>query len=119
MSPEELDALLNAPALEPPPGVTPMFDNPPNRNDYAWGITTVCMLVATLCLCLRWYVRIWLDRKVRIEDGKVQSLNAFLIHYIWTREADNHASRPRQLWRSVPMYCYPSLSSGLSEFQTC
>lgn len=70
MSPEELDALLNAPALEPPPGVTPIFDNPPNDNVYSWGMTTVCMIVATICLCLRWYVRISLDRKVRIEDGK-------------------------------------------------
>ncbi|KAF7631423.1 hypothetical protein F9C07_2276778 [Aspergillus flavus] len=68
MSPEELDALLAAPALAPPPGVTPNFDNPSRHNDYAWGITTVCMVVATLCLFLRWYVRIWLDRRVRMED---------------------------------------------------
>ncbi|GAB1192743.1 hypothetical protein APSETT444_001939 [Aspergillus pseudonomiae] len=40
MSPEELDALLEAPALVPPPGVTPNFDNPSSHNDYAWGITT-------------------------------------------------------------------------------
>ncbi|EYE93879.1 uncharacterized protein EURHEDRAFT_459029 [Aspergillus ruber CBS 135680] len=78
MSPEELDALLNAPALEPPPDVTPMFDSPTNRNDHAWGITTVCMLVATLCLCLRWYVRIWLDRKVRVED--VMAICAYGAH---------------------------------------
>lgn len=70
MSPGELDALLKAPALEPPAGVTPDFDNPPNGNAYSWGITTVCMVIATVCLCLRWYVRIWLDRKVRVEDGK-------------------------------------------------
>ncbi|KAF5862058.1 hypothetical protein ETB97_012205 [Aspergillus alliaceus] len=69
MPPEELEALLAAPALAPPPGVTPNFDNPHNGNGYAWGITTVCMIVATLCLFLRWYVRIWLDRKVRIEDA--------------------------------------------------
>ncbi|KAE8391182.1 hypothetical protein BDV23DRAFT_171776 [Aspergillus alliaceus] len=69
MPPEELEALLAAPALAPPPGVTPNFDNPHNGNGYAWGITTVCMIVATLCLFLRGYVRIWLDRKVRIEDA--------------------------------------------------
>lgn len=74
MSPEELDALLAAPALAPPPGVTPNFDNPSRHNDYAWGITTVCMVVATLCLFLRWYVRIWLDRRVRMEDGTLNHL---------------------------------------------
>ncbi|KAF7588253.1 hypothetical protein BBP40_005975 [Aspergillus hancockii] len=68
MSPEELEALLAAPALAAPPGVSPNFDNPPSQNSYAWGITTVCTVVATLCLCLRWYVRLWLDKKARIED---------------------------------------------------
>lgn len=77
MLPEELDLLLNAPALKPPPGVTPTFNNPPSGNDYSWGITTVCMVIATACLFLRWYVRIWLDRKVRVEDGKEP-----LIHYM-------------------------------------
>ncbi|PYH89516.1 hypothetical protein BO71DRAFT_434746, partial [Aspergillus ellipticus CBS 707.79] len=68
MSPEELAALLAAPALAAPDGVTPNFDNPPNRNSYAWGITTVCTIIATSCLCLRSYVRLWLDRKIRVED---------------------------------------------------
>ncbi|PWY75073.1 hypothetical protein BO70DRAFT_431053 [Aspergillus heteromorphus CBS 117.55] len=68
LSPEELARLLAAPAMPAPDGVTPNFENPPNRNSYAWGITTVCMIIATSCLCLRSYVRLWLDRKVRVED---------------------------------------------------
>ncbi|KAB8068888.1 hypothetical protein BDV29DRAFT_161970 [Aspergillus leporis] len=53
MAPKELATLLAAPALPAPPGVTPNFDKPPNQNSYAWGITTVCTVLATLCLCLR------------------------------------------------------------------
>ncbi|KAJ4191816.1 hypothetical protein NW759_016656 [Fusarium solani] len=68
MSQEQLEKLLAAPALEPPPGVTPEFDNPPNGNVLAWGVTTFCMIIATLCLFLRAYGRLWLERKVFVEE---------------------------------------------------
>ncbi|KAE8153296.1 hypothetical protein BDV25DRAFT_169179 [Aspergillus avenaceus] len=68
MTSDQLAALLAAPALQPPAGVTANFDNPPRHNGYAWGITTVCMVIATLCLLLRAYVRLWLDKKFRVED---------------------------------------------------
>ncbi|KAJ4245488.1 hypothetical protein NW762_013997 [Fusarium torreyae] len=60
---QDLEKLLSAPALEPPPGVQPQFENPPNENPLAWGVTTFCMVIATLCLFLRAYGRIWLERK--------------------------------------------------------
>ncbi|KAH7015830.1 hypothetical protein EDB80DRAFT_833012 [Ilyonectria destructans] len=68
MSSEALEALLAAPALEPPTGVTANFDHPPNRNGLAWAVTTFCMVVATLCLLLRAYARLWLARKVSAEE---------------------------------------------------
>ncbi|KAL2018125.1 hypothetical protein VTK56DRAFT_1255 [Thermocarpiscus australiensis] len=43
LSPEQLAALLAAPALEPPLGVTADFDNLPNQNGLAWFVTTFCM----------------------------------------------------------------------------
>ncbi|GME48407.1 60s ribosomal protein l36 [Neofusicoccum parvum] len=70
MTPEALEALLASPALEPPPGVTANFDNPPNENGLAWGVTTFCMVIATLCLFLRGYARMWLEKTVRVEEGK-------------------------------------------------
>lgn len=69
LSQQELEKLLAAPALDPPPGVDPEFDNPPNGNNLAWGVTTFCMVVATLCLLLRAYGRLWLERKVFVEEG--------------------------------------------------
>lgn len=71
MSTDELVTLFAQPALAAPEGVTPDFDNPPNHNSLAWGIITVCTVVATLCMCLRIYVRVWLDRSIRLEDGKL------------------------------------------------
>lgn len=38
MTSEALEALLAAPVLEPPAGVTANFDNPPNRNGLAWRL---------------------------------------------------------------------------------
>lgn len=59
----------NGPALKPPPGSIPNLDNPPNRNDIAIGVITACACVATLCLFLRAYARMWLLRKVQIEGS--------------------------------------------------
>ncbi|KAK1855253.1 60s ribosomal protein l36 [Colletotrichum chrysophilum] len=69
LSSDELEALLASPALAPPEGVTPNFDNPPNQNDLAWAVTTACMVIATLCLFLRCYARLWIEKKVRIEEA--------------------------------------------------
>ncbi|KAJ5754433.1 hypothetical protein N7533_003976 [Penicillium manginii] len=49
MSPEVLAELLAAPALAAPEGVTPDFENPPNRNGLAWFVTTLCMVISTAC----------------------------------------------------------------------
>ncbi|KAJ5371216.1 uncharacterized protein N7496_007308 [Penicillium cataractarum] len=69
LSPEALAKLLAQPALSPPPGVTPNFDNPPNSNRLAWFVTTFCMVIATICLLLRLFSRCWLEKKLRIEEG--------------------------------------------------
>lgn len=69
-SEETLASILEAPALPPPAGVTPDFEHTPSHNVLAWFVTTFCMVVATLCLLLRAYVRLWLDGKLRIEEGK-------------------------------------------------
>lgn len=58
----------NGPALAPPPGVVPNFDNPPNNNPLAIGVLSACAAVATICLFLRAYARVLLLRKVQIEE---------------------------------------------------
>ncbi|KAL2817190.1 hypothetical protein BJX63DRAFT_386336 [Aspergillus granulosus] len=69
MSPEAFDQLMAAPALAAPAGITPNFDNPPNRNGLAWVVTTLCMVIATMCLLLRLFFRSWVEKKFRIEEA--------------------------------------------------
>lgn len=71
MDPEALAKLLATPALPAPPGVTPNFENPPNSDVLAWFVTTFCMVVATMCLFLRMFAREWLEKRIRVEEGKV------------------------------------------------
>lgn len=69
LSSSELEALLAAPAMQAPAGITPNFDNPPNQNGLAWFVTTFCMVIATACLLVRLYSRVWQQRKLRHIEG--------------------------------------------------
>ncbi|KAI1207046.1 uncharacterized protein F4807DRAFT_212163 [Annulohypoxylon truncatum] len=62
------EAALNGPALAPPAGVTPNFDNPPNSNGLAYGVIAACVSVATICLLIRGYARLFLFRQLKPED---------------------------------------------------
>lgn len=70
----------NGPALAPPPGVVPNFDNPPNNNPLAIGVITACAAVSTLCLVLRGYTRVFLLKKVQIEEGMFFKQDQRLFH---------------------------------------
>lgn len=69
MTSMELAALLALPAMEPPDGMTPDFDDPPNENTLAWVVMTFCMVVATTFFGLRLYAGTWKTKKVRPEEG--------------------------------------------------
>ena len=70
MTKEELDALLAAPAMEPPEDVTPDFENHPNRNGLALVVTTLCLAVSILCVILRTYARVYKIRAIHMEESK-------------------------------------------------
>ncbi|KAF4955914.1 hypothetical protein FSARC_11729 [Fusarium sarcochroum] len=80
LSQPQLEELLAAPAWEPPPGVQPQFDRPPNGYALACGVTTFCMIIATLCFFLRVYGRVWLERKIFIEEDLVRPLYLILVY---------------------------------------
>ena len=65
-----LAELLASPALAPPEGVTPQFDSPPNQNELAYAVTTILSVVLTICVGIRLYARIGLERKFSLEDGE-------------------------------------------------
>ncbi|KAJ5093637.1 hypothetical protein N7456_009498 [Penicillium angulare] len=62
---------LNGPALAPPAGITSNLDNPPNNNALAIGVFSTCAAIATICFLMRAYARIFLLKKVQIEEGEI------------------------------------------------
>ncbi|KAI0147456.1 hypothetical protein GGR57DRAFT_251514 [Xylariaceae sp. FL1272] len=66
--PDQLQQVLDEPALAPPDGVIPNFENPPNENALAlFGLIT-CLTVSTVAFVIRIYVKFWKLRKTHIGD---------------------------------------------------
>jgi hypothetical protein len=73
MDSAQSQALLNQPALQAPNNVTPNFDDPPNNNTLADGITFACLVLTTLALLMRTHswVFVLAQLKCRIEAGRL------------------------------------------------
>ena len=57
--------------MDPPPGVTPDFDNPERRYDTtAYVLSSVGIAICTLCVAMRIYAKGWVKRAFGIEDSK-------------------------------------------------
>ena len=65
------EAALNGPALTPPNGTVSQFVNPPNKNALGNFVAIFCLLIATLAVCLRTYAKLFIHRKVHIEDRTI------------------------------------------------
>lgn len=62
LSPEERKALFNGPALEPPAGVIPNLENPPNDNVTGYAILTFLTAIVALSVGNRLYAGFLLGR---------------------------------------------------------
>jgi hypothetical protein len=71
LPPEEqasiMAALLDGPALEPPPGVIPNFQDPGGKHALGYGITLLGCVLAGIAVLLRFHSRVLLKR-FAIED---------------------------------------------------
>jgi hypothetical protein len=65
-TPAQIAKLLQRPALEPPPGVVPNFENPPDMNHL--GATIVYLIIATLATAMRVYTKLAVLRQFHLED---------------------------------------------------
>lgn len=70
LSAEDAEAMLNGPALEPPEGVVPNYENRSTALEVLYASLSLVLLVAISAAGLRAYSRIYVVKKVRIEDGK-------------------------------------------------
>ncbi|KAI5862343.1 hypothetical protein GGS23DRAFT_94123 [Durotheca rogersii] len=64
----DLDAILDAPALPPPPGVTSNFDNPERYNTSGYALCSLFLALGTIAIGLRVYSRVVRTGKIRLED---------------------------------------------------
>ncbi|KAI0020261.1 hypothetical protein F4780DRAFT_770758 [Xylariomycetidae sp. FL0641] len=82
---DEVDT-YSEPALEPPPGATSDFENPPNGNHVARVVLPAALAVVTLCVLVRAYSRICIVRRVRsedsiiVEDYEILRITGFYVH---------------------------------------
>lgn len=70
LTPAQKQALLDGPALAPPTGVTPEFDNPPNMENLAWAVYITCFTIGSLFVFMRAYSTWASSKKLYISDCK-------------------------------------------------
>ena len=72
MSAEQTQAalrkLLEGPAMSPPAGVVPNFDDPANLDVYATLTVTLCVAFSTVAVVLRMYTKVFILRVLAWED---------------------------------------------------
>ncbi|KAI1259674.1 hypothetical protein F5Y18DRAFT_442860 [Xylariaceae sp. FL1019] len=68
LPPAQQQAILSGPALSPPVGIIPNFENPPNRNALGLVIVTFLFTMATLAFILATYVKVFCIRQRNVED---------------------------------------------------
>ncbi|KAF2014710.1 hypothetical protein BU24DRAFT_463472 [Aaosphaeria arxii CBS 175.79] len=68
MSPIQYESLLDQPALSPPPGIEPQFDNPPSLKHAGFGITVTLLVLITLLFSMRTFVKVRINHHLALED---------------------------------------------------
>lgn len=71
---EQQEQMLNRPALEAPEGITYNFENPPNHNSLALAVIVISTVIVTVSGLLRLYSRVFVSKKLFIEDCKLPLL---------------------------------------------
>ncbi len=58
------------PALQPPPGVIPNFNDPYTRGPVLIALSAVAIAIMYLFVIIRLYCKVWVHRKVSWDDRK-------------------------------------------------
>ncbi|KAI1213862.1 uncharacterized protein F4807DRAFT_203029 [Annulohypoxylon truncatum] len=69
LPPEQQDGILNGPAMPPPANMVSNLQNPPNSNTLALATITISLIVVTFAVLLRAYVKVFIYRKLFLEDA--------------------------------------------------
>jgi hypothetical protein len=63
-----MEALLNGPAMKPPSGVLPNFENPPNQSVGGFVGGTIALGIAAILCCLQIFTRLTTTKRLLLED---------------------------------------------------
>jgi hypothetical protein len=109
LNPEEIAILKMTPAITPPLGVVPNFENPPTIKNIQYGITSPLLALMLLVFFNRVYVKTFLMKKYGWDDlTLLLSVIGTLVYYsvaIWgtlehafdrDKPSDNRRMRTRQ-----------------------
>ncbi|KAK3368462.1 hypothetical protein B0H63DRAFT_441713 [Podospora didyma] len=80
----DLDALMNGPALPPPPGVVPNLVHPGNKNGLALFVLIFCSVISTICVLVRAYGRFVLLKRFQLEDALIISAFGVFCGAAWS-----------------------------------
>ncbi|KAI5918784.1 hypothetical protein F4810DRAFT_555912 [Camillea tinctor] len=83
IDPAELAQLLNSPALDPPPGVTPDFEHPPNNNNLTHTIVSICIVLTTVAFLFRLCARRFFFKKPDLRDCILICIFGLYVGVIW------------------------------------
>ncbi|KAI0971895.1 hypothetical protein F4678DRAFT_432439 [Xylaria arbuscula] len=84
LSPEQQDAILNGPALAPPPTVPgPRFDDPPNGNTVAYAAVSICLTASSVAVLVRFFAKCIRPWKIQVEEPFMIAAFGIFVGYIY------------------------------------
>ena len=94
------DEILNGPALLPPEGITPNFEDPGANNVPGYAIISTCLILASIAISVRLYTQVFRLRKLHIEDCEFNTVPTQISRY---------STHTIKFWASPVMYVYGPL----------
>jgi len=67
-TPEQVEFILQLPALSAPPGVKPNFDHPNGVRELGYALVIVSSILAAISMAVRLHWRFMITRKFAIQD---------------------------------------------------
>lgn len=108
----EQDAILAGPALALPPGISePRFDNPPNGDALAYTAVTLCLVLSTLAVFIRFYAKCIRVKKITVEESKCTPVN-YMFRRLFSQSRNSNPNYLRFNDRGIRKYTHQRRKDG-------
>lgn len=75
----------DSPALNPPPGIVPNFDNPAGTQGKIHATLIFCLVISTVFVWSRLYARFFIQKEHGWDDCKIALAASFTSHWTYVR----------------------------------